>query len=209
MFTTSGSPSCSPSPRYGQCADELDVTSDTCVGLKTCVTAGTTFESILSRLFPSRVIVLKQSGEEVVLGLRNGDCNAIAGGVVDVSRTNVREAGQYDGEYEQGKNRFSKDPLALVTRQDDQQWSSFVFWTVMALVYADEQGISSADAAKMPINNMFGPEYSLSFRHMVEAVGSYGDIYNRTFQEEVARGGPNVLNTYPYDPQHFSLPGLS
>lgn len=173
------------------------------------MSAGTTFDSILSTLFPSRAIVQKQSGEEVVRGLLNGDCNAIAGGVVDVSRTNVRETGNYEGEYEQGKNRFSKDPLALVTRQDDEQWSSFVFWTLMALVYADEQAISSTDASKMPINNMFGSEYALSFRHTVAAVGSYGDIYNRTFQQEVARGGPNLLNVYPYGPQHFSLPGLS
>lgn len=36
-----------------------------------------------------------------------------------MSPSSVAEVGEYTGEYENGVNRFSKDPLALVTRQGE------------------------------------------------------------------------------------------
>ena len=79
----------------------------------------------------------------VAEGLATGACNAVAGGVVDVSVSNIRTIGQYDGEYETGSGRLSKDPLALVTRQDDPQWSAYVYWTVSSVFYAEEQNITA------------------------------------------------------------------
>jgi general L-amino acid transport system substrate-binding protein len=196
-------------PPFGACADNLDSTTSECRDLKICVNEGTTFFKILQTLFPARAIVPKESGALVAEGLSLGECNAITGGVIDTSRTNVRSVGRYDGDYETGQGRFSKDPLALVTRQDDQQWSAFVFWTVTALFYADEQGITSQTADLMPLSNLFGSRFSGFFRDIVESVGSYGDIYDRNVEFEVARGGPNLVNEYPFGPQLFSLPGLN
>ena len=139
-------------------------------------------------------------------GLDAGVCNAVAGGVVDVSTSNIRNIGGYAGPYETGIGRFSKDPLALVTRQDDPQWSAFVFWVVSAIFYAEEEGITASSA--MPIVNLFGPFNSRIFRDAIEAVGSYEEIYKRHVGAEVERGGLNSLNTNPLTAQHYPLPGL-
>jgi hypothetical protein len=87
------------------------------------------------------VLVEKTTGEQVIQGLVNGDCNAVIGAVLEiVETTSLRELG-YVGDYEMGSNRFSKDPLALVTRQDDPHFSSFVKWILSATFYAEESGI--------------------------------------------------------------------
>lgn len=142
-------------------------------------------------------------------GLATGACNAVAGGVVDVSVSNIRSIGQYEGEYETGSGRFSKDPLALVTRQDDPQWSAYVYWIVSAIFYAEEQGISADSSLDMPVVNLFGALHSRMFRDAVQAVGSYADIYQRNIgDDEAPRGGLNLLNMNPLGPQHYPLPGL-
>lgn len=194
---------------FGLCADQRDITSTACQDLKICYNAGTTFEELLAGLFPTRALISRQSGDLVAEGLQEGVCNAVAGGVVDVSTSNIRNIGGYDGSYETGSGRFSKDPLALVTRQDDPQWSSFVYWVVSALFRAAEEGISSSSSSSMPIVNLFGPLNARIFRDAVDAVGSYEDIYDRHIGLEVdGQGGLNSLNVNPLTAQHYPLPGL-
>lgn len=159
-------------------------------------------------LFPERFLVSRQSGDLVAEGLETGACEAVAGGVVDVSVSNIETIGGYTGDYETGSGRFSKDPLALVTRQDDPQWSAFVYWIVSAIFYAEEEGITMATSSQMPIVNLFGPLNTRIFRDAVEAVGSYAEIYERNVGDEVERGGLNTLNTNLLTAQHYPLPGL-
>jgi hypothetical protein len=194
---------------YGSCADRQDTTTSNCSGLKICVQDGTTSIDRVRQLFPDRFIVAKASGDEAAQGLATGDCNAIAGGIFDVAISNIRDIGNYAGPYEHGNTTFSKEPLALVTRQDDPQWSAFVYWVVTAIFYAEEEGITSDSAAiKMPNVNLFGLLYFRMFESAIVAVGSYGQIYDRHVQGEFARAGLNQLNTNPLHAQHFSLPGL-
>lgn len=194
--------------RYGACADNVDYVSNECQDLLICVNEGTTFADIAADLFPESFIVVKQDGDLVVEGLASGDCNAIAGGIIDVSLSNVRDSGGYDGDYETGSNRFSKDPLALVTRQDDPQWSDFAYWTVGAIFYAEENGITAESSNKMPIVNLFGRKYARFMRDIIAAVGNYGEIYERNVEAEVPRGGLVLVNSNPTGPQHYPLPGL-
>lgn len=193
--------------RFGSCADSVN-TAGSCSGLQICVNQGTTFETILRVFFGDEFIVPRQSGALAAEGLATGVCNAIAGGVIDVSLSNVR-ANLYEGDYEIGTRRFSKDPLALVTRPDDPYWSDYVFWIVSALFYAEEEGITAATANRMPITNLFGPLHTRMFRDAVSAVGSYADIYAQHVEAEVPRGNSlNSLNESPYGGQHYPLPGL-
>ena len=131
----------------------------------------------------------------------------IAGGVVDVSLTSIRSAG-YDGDYQTGTSRYSKDPLAMVTRQDDPQFSKFVFWVVSALFYAEESGIDQSTASLMPSVTLFGSLYIDMFVNAVAAVGSYGEIYKRQAQNDVPRGGLNEVNVDLSGPQHYPFPGV-
>ena len=186
----------------------MDVTSTQCQELKICVSRGTTFEERLTSLFPERFIVARPNSELTLAGLRNGECNVIGGGVVDVSLSSVQGA-DYDGPYETGENRYSKDPLALVTRQDDAEWSDFVWWIVSAIFYAEENDITQETAMdRMPKVNLFGPLFVNMFKNAVAAVGSYGEIYAREAERDVPRGGLNLVNTLLEGPQHCPLPGV-
>jgi hypothetical protein len=200
--------SISPTPRnsYVDCAQNLDYTSTTCQGLKICVATATNFLTVIQKLFPASVLVIKQSNNQAVQGLATGDCNVASGDFSILSPTNVRGAGGYNGSYVMGLKRFSKDPYGLVSRQDDPQWSSFVYWVTSGLFYAEEQNITQTTASRMPTTNLFGTGLSTFLQDSVGAVGSFAEIYQRTMQSEYPRAGLNLLNTG--GPELFGLPGL-
>jgi general L-amino acid transport system substrate-binding protein len=193
-------------PPYGACADDLLIIGSSCQNILVCVNSNTTFVSILRGMFPEHVIVPIDGN--VVDGLVDGSCNVIAGGITEVSLASIRAAG-YDGPYQIGTGRYSKDPLALVTRQDDIQWAKFVYWIVSAIFFAEEGGITQAGAAEeMPDVALFGSRFQGMFKNAIGAVGSYGEIYARNAEDEVSRGGLNELNQFLATPQLYPLPGL-
>lgn len=100
---------------------------------------------------------------------------------------------------------FSKEPLAVVTRQDDPQFTAFVNWIVSATFYAEEKGITEESPEGMPFTFLFGPRYVRMLKDAIQAVGNYGEIYERSLQDLVARGGQNGANVNPYGPQHYPL----
>jgi hypothetical protein len=155
------------------------------------------------KLFPPESVVVKQSGEESALGLTDGSCNMIAGGVSDVSVSNVKELGHYVGEYEAASALDFRDPLAMVTRQDDPQFSAFVYWIVSSTFFAEEKGITKDSASTMPDVHFFGFKYTDMFQNAIAAVGSYAEIYDRNVDEDLPRFGMNLLNDDPIGPQHY------
>ena len=205
--TCIGSYTISRDLRYAQCADRLDITSLSCQDTLICVREGTTFENKIEALFHDRFIVRRSSGQGTLEGLVDGDCNVIAGGVVDISLSSIRAAG-YDGPYQTGSNRFSKDPLALVTRQDDPQFSKFVYWIVAGMFYAEEENISQVSANELPTIGVFGPGFLYMLWHAVGAVGNYGEVYERNVQGDVPRGSLNLVNLLLDGPQHYPRPGV-
>uniref|UniRef100_A0A7S4MXE2 Solute-binding protein family 3/N-terminal domain-containing protein n=1 Tax=Odontella aurita TaxID=265563 RepID=A0A7S4MXE2_9STRA len=99
---------------------------------------------------------------------------------------------------------------ALATRQDDPQWSDFVYWVVASTFYAEKERISGElpyEEKKMPLVYLFGEEYRRMFRDAILAVGNYGEIYARNVNTTIPRGGRNNLNNaISLGPQHFPLP---
>ncbi|KAI2496977.1 general L-amino acid-binding periplasmic protein AapJ [Fragilaria crotonensis] len=137
-------------PPYGACADKLDSTSSTCKGLKICMQDGTTSITRVRELFPESIVVPKISSSEAFAALGT-ECNAIGSDSTDVAAL----AGN-SSRYELGANRYSKEPLALVTREDDPQWTNFVRWVVHATIYAEEKYITRVTADAMPKCDLFG-----------------------------------------------------
>ncbi|CAB9520018.1 Putative amino-acid ABC transporter-binding protein YhdW [Seminavis robusta] len=105
-------------------------------------------------------------------------------------------------------NATFDDNLCLVTRQDDPQFSSFVFWTVASTWYAEERGVTDANSRDMPDVNLFGFDYSRMFQDSVFAVGNYDQIYERNLASILPRGGRNMLNSArEAGPQLYVPPG--
>ena len=104
-----------------------------------------------------------------------------------------------------------KKTLSLVTRQDDPQWSSIVFWIAMATFYAEEEGLTHDLSYKMPEFHLVGSyeggdsgaadrDFTRLLRDAV-IMGNYGELYERNVAKIIPRGGRNKLNQYPFGPQ--------
>ncbi|KAL7573956.1 hypothetical protein ACA910_001965 [Epithemia clementina (nom. ined.)] len=194
-------------PPFDTCADDLDVVSPECQALNVCLLQGTTILSRVQDLLRDEYVTAKLTFTEVVDGLNDGSCNAIAGGFHDVAVQTIREQG-YQGNYSVGEKRHSKDPLALTTTQADPYWSDFVRWIFWGLVYAEEQNITQATAfSDMPRTTLFGPLRTDAFYLAVNAVGNYGEMFERNFGALIPRNGMHLLNLDD-GPMFYAMPGI-
>lgn len=79
----------------------------------------------------------------------------------------------------------------------------------MATFYAEEKSISKINSNEMPLVNLFGPDHGRMFRDAILAVGSYGEIYERSVQSSFPRNSRNLLNVNPVGPQFYVPPEWS
>jgi len=99
---------------------------------------------------------------------------------------------------------ISKEPLGPAVRQGDDQWYEIVKWTLVALIEAEEQGITQANLDEklksdvpqtkrlLGVVGDFGRLMALDNKwayNAVKAVGNYGEIFDRNLGE----GGPLKL----------------
>jgi len=87
-----------------------------------------------------------------------------------------------------------EENLCLMTRQEDTDWSSFVYWIVESVVYAEENNIDRFTSNSMPEVFLYGEDFKRMFRDAVLAVGNYADVYNRNLAPSMPRSGRNLLN---------------
>jgi hypothetical protein len=172
--------------------------------LKICVTSNTTNYDVVNNTFRKALIeVDPTSGPNSTQKYANDECNVVAGGLSEVSlaRDKARETDGSDADFEiRSLLRNTTEPLALVTRQDDPQWSDFVHWIVTATFYAEENGITKFNASRMPTVFLFGRTYAQMLPRAIGAVGSYAEIYERNIGDTFNRTGLNLL----YNPDNTS-----
>jgi len=89
---------------------------------------------------------------------------------------------------------YSKEPLALVTRNGDAEFSDFVNWIVQALMAAEEQDITQSTAGAFTQSTLFGEEYQDMFINAIEAVGNYAEVYDRNLEAIIPRASINTIN---------------
>ena len=97
--------------------------------------------------------------------------------------------------------RISKEPLAPVVRQGDEQWSDIVRWVVYALIEAEEKGITPKNVDEMAksedpdIKRMLGATPGMGKAlgldekwayNAIKAVGNYGEIFDRNVGDRLA-----------------------
>jgi|ERR1035441_9353529 general L-amino acid transport system substrate-binding protein len=108
---------------------------------------------------------------------------------------------------------IAKDPLALAYRLDDPQWAAIVNWTVESLIQAEESGVTQVNLAVMKksedpvIQRLLGVQRGYGqylllddawTARVIEAVGNYGEIFERDLGATSAMKlprGPNSLWT--------------
>lgn len=171
-------------PQYAQCASRFDTKSPDCTGVRICVQGGTTHEDIIRQAFvhyqdaDQVVVVVVPDQSSLYHSFKSGVCNVVANERFNISpKTMIRHG--YEGPYEipEAAPILSKEPLAVVTRQDDATWSDFVEWIVQALMEAEEQGVTQATANQMKTTTVFGVTMANMFENAIAAVGNYGELY--------------------------------
>jgi len=174
-------------PEFVKCADELSAVGD-CAGILICSILGTTWYDKTKELFPASNIVLVTDQLESIQYLTDGKCNVIQGEQYEAPEVVVRGYG-YDGPYGQGMISFTKDPLAMVTRDGDPEFAVFVSFVIQTLFLAEKENITmmSADTfaqtQSVEAVTFAQTAQGISFSQLAElslaAVGNYGEIYTR------------------------------
>jgi len=112
---------------------------------------------------------------------------------------------------------MSKEPLGPAVPASDDQWFDIVKWVVYATIQAEESGVTTANVAQMRdtsedpvIRRLLGVQPDAGTLasalglddgwvvNIIQAVGNYGEIYNRSLGPETALAlerGPNELWT--------------
>jgi len=163
-------------PEYAECADTLNAT---CAGVRVCVVDGSTYVDRVAELLPDASLTVAPTMDAFYQRLRDGLCNVLAGDQFEVSQSAVEQNG-YFGEYSVGETLFSKEPLALVTTEEDPTWSDFVNWVVQGLLAAEEQEFTQERANFFTEDPVFGDEFGSMFINALSEVGNYEEMVSGT-----------------------------
>ena len=103
---------------------------------------------------------------------------------------------------------ISKEPLAPAVRHGDNQWKDIVNYAVLAMINAEELGISSENVDEMlkstnpkiqrflgvsPGNGALGLDEKFAY-NIVKQVGNYGEIFERNVGVNTSLGIERGLN---------------
>jgi general L-amino acid transport system substrate-binding protein len=185
-------------------------------GAAICVAQGTTHELTISDWFRSHglqhKIVVYESQDRMYDAFFGGRCDdmtqdssALAAAIASVPKT--------PADYRILPDRISKEPLGPFVRKGDDKWLAVVRWVLMAMVEAEELGVTQANLQKrsqdgdpavrrlLGLSAGNGKALDLDERwayEIVAQVGNYGESYDRN----VGAGsvlkldrGPNALWT--------------
>lgn len=138
--------------------------------------------------------VLYEDPQDLAVAYRAGLCKAIS------ARASLLHAIQSNMDDPKAHRilpeRISKAPLGPVVRDGDQQWFNIVRWTLFALIDAEELGVTSVNIDSMAntrspaiqellgLDGDFGKPLGLKkdwMKTVVQAVGNFGEIYDRNF----------------------------
>lgn len=141
---------------------------------------------VLSKLLPSRNIVILEDQSLVHQGFLNGTCNTYIHESPAVQEYIVRSMG-YKGEYAISSTPSGRETVTLFTRSDDHEFSAFVNVVIHALLEAEKCNITQRSAGILPPTDIFGDDYKDMFQNAVGAGGNYGEIYNRYMEQIIPR----------------------
>ncbi|WP_024516562.1 amino acid ABC transporter substrate-binding protein [Bradyrhizobium sp. Tv2a-2] len=180
-------------------------------GSKVCVQSGTTTLLNLADYFRVNNMKLEEIKfdklDDVVKAYDSGKCDTLTADISQLYalRLNLSKP----GDHMILADVISKEPLAPVVRQRDDDWMMIVKWTLYAMINAEELGVSSQNIdealkSKKPdvmrlVGNegSFGPDLGLPKDwavRIIRHVGNYGEMYDRNIGAESKLHIPRGLN---------------
>ena len=180
-------------------------------GSKVCVQGGTTTELNLADYFRANHIKYEEVKfaklDDVIKAYDGGKCDVFTADVSQLYalRLNLTKP----GDHVILPDVISKEPLAPVVRQRDDDWMMIVKWTLYAMINAEELGITSKNIdealqSKKPdvmrlvgTEGAYGEELGLTKDwavRIIRHVGNYGEVYERNVGTGSKLGIPRGLN---------------
>ncbi|WP_170317820.1 amino acid ABC transporter substrate-binding protein [Paroceanicella profunda] len=177
-----------------------------------CVNSGTTVERVLADYMEANGISYEplafEKGEELRAALYAGRCDAIAGFGPFLAATRVNapdpEAFEILGDV------LALEPEGIVVRQGEDDFLDVVNWMVSVLLYAEQEGITSANVDEIraappspTIERLLGVSPGIGERlglsddwayNVIKTMGNYGEIYDRTVGEGSRYQLPRGMN---------------
>lgn len=180
-------------------------------GATVCVLPGTTTEMNAADFFRSRNMewkpVVIEQASELNKAFFAGRCDCLTS---DSSQLAAHRAVAPDpSDYVILPEIISKEPLAPVVRHGDDEWYDIVNWSVMALIEAEELGITSKNVDEMlesenpKIQRLLGTTPGMGKAlgleddwayNIIKQVGNYGEIFERNVGPETKLGLQRGLN---------------
>jgi general L-amino acid transport system substrate-binding protein len=180
-------------------------------GATVCVLPGTTTEMNAADFFRKNAMkwkpVVIESTTELTKAFLAGRCDVLTSDRSQLAAQ--RSIAPNPKDYILLPATISKEPLAPVVRQGDDQWYDVVNWTVMALIQAEEDGITSQNVDEMlkskdpgiqrflGVTPGLGKDLGLSDKwvyNIIKQVGNYGEIFERNVGVNTPLGLERGLN---------------
>ena len=165
-------------------------------GATVCTLPGTTTEMNAADFFRRNGMqwkpVVIENNAELNKALFAGRCDVLTSDASQLAA--VRSVAPNPENYILLPEIISKEPLAPAVRHGDDQWYDIVNWTVMALIEAEELGITSKNVDDMlkstdpqiqrflGVSPGFGKALGLDEKwayNIIKQVGNYGEIFDR------------------------------
>jgi general L-amino acid transport system substrate-binding protein len=181
-------------------------------GATVCVVAGSTTELNLADYARRENIrvnpVVMATFEEMVPAYNSGRCDALTTDASQLAALRVTAVTNPDTHVILPE-RVSKEPLGPFVRHGDEQWFDLVKWVLMAMIEAEELGITQANVDEMlksadpTVQRVLGvvPGYGRALGvderwafNIIKQVGNYGESFDRNLGKGSAIGLERGLN---------------
>lgn len=165
-------------------------------GATVCVLPGTTTEQNVSDFFRANKLTMKpvviEQNTELNQAFFAGRCDVLTSDASQLA--GIRAVAPNPADYEILPDIISKEPLAPAVRHGDEQWRDIVDFCVLAMIAAEDMGITSKNVDEMlksedpnikrflgvtPGNGKaLGLDEKFAY-NIVKLVGNYGEVFER------------------------------
>lgn len=180
-------------------------------GATVCVLPGTTTEQNAADYFRSNKMQWKtvtiESTAELAQAFYAGRCDVMTSDASQLA--GLRASAPNPGKFMILPEVISKEPLAPAVRHGDNQWKDIVNYSVLAMINAEELGITSSNVDQMlksknpkimrflgvtpGIGKALGLDEKFAYR-IVKFVGNYGEVFEKNVGINTSLGIKRGLN---------------